>query len=72
MKYKEFVKWCNERACDGCWSFITATTCIQIMGHIKQFPFWRREKEWQKIKDEVERDIVTAIEEKRKELIGNG
>jgi hypothetical protein len=28
MKYKEFVKWCNERACDGAWSIGTAMSCL--------------------------------------------
>ena len=24
MKYKEFIRWCNERACDGCWGMLEA------------------------------------------------
>lgn len=30
MKFKEFVNWCNERACDGCWGTLTAINCSSI------------------------------------------
>ena len=30
MKFKEFAKWCNERACDGCWGMLEAMACIDI------------------------------------------
>ena len=67
MKYKEFVAWCNDRAADGCWDYITAVVCIRIMDCINNLPFWKREKERQKINDVVERDVVAVIEEKMKE-----
>ena len=34
MKYKEFKKWCNEIACDGCWSLKQAQFCIDVMKYI--------------------------------------
>lgn len=48
MKYKEFVQWCNQRACDGCWGTEEAIVCIAVMGDIRKEPFWRREKVWRK------------------------
>lgn len=48
MKYKEFVQWCNQRACDGCWGTEEAIVCIEVMGDIRKEPFWRREKVWRK------------------------
>ena len=70
MTYKEFVDWCNERACDGCWSRDTAICCINIVRHIRHLPFWKRKKEWLRIKDEVERGIVSVINEKIQALKG--
>ena len=70
MKYKEFVAWCNQRACDGCWSMGTALYCIGIMRKIDSLPFWKREKEWRKIKDEVEKNVVSVIETKIKQVYG--
>lgn len=49
MKYKEFTKWCNDRACDGYWSAETAKYCIEVINKINQEPFWRKEKKWRKI-----------------------
>ncbi len=68
MTYKEFVKWCNERACDGCWGMITAMVCIDIMRRIKKIPFWKREKYWkaeyeQKVLDEIVNPINKKIAE---------
>ena len=66
MKYKEFVAWCNQRACDGCWSMGTAIYCIKIMRNIDRLPFWKRQKEWLKIKDIVEAEVVSVIDAKIK------
>lgn len=70
MKYKEFVNWCNDRACDGCWSANTAIYCIKVMDKINSMPFWKRKKEWLKVKDEIERDVVSVINAKIQELNG--
>ena len=41
MKFKEFAKWCNERACDGCWGMLEAMACIDLniapVGTIHQY-----------------------------------
>lgn len=48
MTFKEFRTWCNERACDGCWGYTEAITCIDIGRKILKERFWNREKVWQK------------------------
>lgn len=62
MKYKEFINWCNKRACDGYWGFKEATTCIKIIDEIQKLPFWKRKKEWNnKYKEQVYEQIVQPI-----------
>ena len=69
MKYKECVDWCNQRACDGCWSMKTAIYCIGVCSTINSYRFWKREKIWkEKYEEEVVRDIVEVINEKRREM----
>lgn len=70
MPYKEFVAWCNERACDGCWSMETAMYCIKIMDNINHLPFWKRKKEWSKVKDTIETEVVSVINAKIQALKG--
>lgn len=70
MTYKEFVSWCNERACDGCWGSSTAIYCIEVMTTIDALPFWKRKKEWLKVKDTIETDIVPVINTKIQALKG--
>lgn len=64
MTYKEFVSWCNERACDGCWSMETAIYCIKIINIIDALPFWKRKKAWLEVKGTIETDIVSVINAK--------
>jgi hypothetical protein len=52
VKYKEFVEWCNDRACDGQWCFEDALGCIDITKKVNKEWFWKREKLWQKIDSE--------------------
>ena len=70
MKYKEFVDWCNLRACDGRWSVIQAIRCIETMSMINSMPFWKREKEWRKIRDEIEKKVVAVVEKENKTIVG--
>lgn len=58
MKYKEFVIWCNERACDGCWGMHAAVTCIGVMEDVRKQHFWKREKYW---KEKYEQQVLTSI-----------
>ena len=46
MSYKEFKKWCRERAYDGCWSLKQAIFCQDIMSYVNAHWFWQREKVW--------------------------
>ena len=66
MKFKEFVKWCNERAADGCWGMIESMTCIWVLGEVRKEPFWRREKVW---KDKYEKDVLEQIVDPTEEKI---
>ena len=61
--FKEFIEWSNERAADGFWGIDTAIICININHHIEKFPFWRREKEFQKLKDKLNKEIIIPINE---------
>ena len=63
MKYKEFVRWCNDRACDGCQGPDFATLCIGIMSEVRSLPFWKREKLWQQLNKEfyVEKHIEVIM-----------
>ena len=69
MKFKEFVQWCNERACDGCWGISEIVVCTNIMRDVREQPFWKREKYW---KEQYEKDVVEQIvnplDKKRKEV----
>lgn len=58
MKFKEFVAWCNERACDGMWGVNEAMACIEVMKYVRSKPFWRREKEWQKLNSDWRIDEI--------------
>ena len=69
MTYKEYLAWCNERACDGCWSLQVAIVCSDIANRLYKVPFWKRKKEWLKIKDEIDIEkVVAAINEKIKSM----
>ena len=68
MKYKEFVAWCNERACDGMWGMLTALKCIDVMKRVNGKPSWKREKAWQKFDAEQKiTNICRAIDERAAE-----
>lgn len=68
MKYKEFVRWCNERAGDGCWSYNTAMICINIINTMKSIPFWKQKQEWNNISNDILNNIVLPTNRKIKEI----
>ena len=68
MKYKEFVAWCNQRACDGLWGMNTALCCIEVVNHIKKMPFWKRERVW---KQSYELVVLNVIVYPTNELIAS-
>lgn len=61
MKYKHFVKWCNERAADGQWSLDIVRECLTIIETMKHISFWKRKKIWSEISDDVEKNIVIPV-----------
>ena len=53
MKFRQFAKWCNDRACDGRWGLSAAIICSNIVETIYKQPFWKREKIWQDTNEEL-------------------
>lgn len=68
MTFKEFVEWCNERACDGCWGMIEAMACMDIVSNIRKLPFWKRKKAWKEKEQQVLDEIVNPINRKIEEM----
>ena len=69
MKFKEFVNWCNERACDGCWGMREAISCINLINEIMKIQFWKREKIWKEnYERQVLEEIINPIEKKLEEM----
>lgn len=66
MKFKEFRKWCDERAMDGRWGFREAITCTDAYIMMYRVPFWKREKVW---KTHTARPILEEIVESTNLLI---
>lgn len=64
MTFKEFNKWCNCRACDGCWDMNTAMYCVEICRKINKLPFWKKKKAWNEVKDFIEKEVIQVIDEK--------
>ena len=54
----------------GCWSANTAIYCIEVMEKINALPFWKRKKEWLKVKNIIETDVVAVINAKIQEMKG--
>ena len=60
MTFKEFVEWCNIRACDGLWGLGHVVAAIDIIQDVRKKPFWKREKYW---KEHYEADVISQIVE---------
>ena len=70
MKFKEFVNWCNKRACDGCWGLYEANMCIYVINDVRKKLFWNREKYWkEKWEHEICNEIVAPTEAKIAEIL---
>lgn len=61
MKYKEFRNWCNDRAFDGYWGLKEAIICCNCVEEIQNMPFWKRNKRWEEVGDEIVRVVVNPI-----------
>jgi len=68
MKYKEFKKWCEERATDGCWGMSEAIACMMTINEIDKHFIFKREKIWQKNYAECIIPIIDEINYKIEKL----
>ena len=53
MTFKEFVEWCNMRACDGLWGLHHVVLAIDIIEDVRKKSFWKREKYWKEHYKEI-------------------
>lgn len=63
MTYKEFLDFCNDRACDGQWGMLEAMSCIKIVEEInaiqiKAFGFIPLKKKTKKAREEAWRKNI--------------
>lgn len=70
MTFKQFKKWCSDRACDGCWGYNDALYCIELIQNMMKIPWWKRNKVWKKIETQVLYAVVTPINQKIQEVMG--
>ena len=70
MKYKQFRKWCSDRTFDGCWGMTEAIICCNIISDLDKTPFWKREKKWQEMIEEIVTKIVEPTNKKIAEVLG--
>ena len=71
MTFKQFGSWCNDRACDGCWGYKEALLCIEVIDNVRKYPFWKREKVWNRyFKERIMTAIVEPTNRKIQEVFG--
>lgn len=71
MEYKEFIRWCNDRAADGYWDLETAKFCGKLISKIQKMRWWKRNKIWkQNYEQDVVNDIVIPFDKMRKTWLG--
>lgn len=71
MKFKEFEKWCNDRARDGCWGLKEAIICVCAVKEIRHYPLWKRENFWKEnYEEDIVEYIVKPLDKKRHEVLG--
>lgn len=63
MTYRQFSKWCNDRAADGCWGFKEASLCCYVITEIQKLPFWKREKAWRGEEEFLVNNVINPINE---------
>ena len=73
MTFKEFMAWCNDRACDGLWSLREVMEVLDIVSDVMKTMPWRREKYWKKYyESRVMQQIVIPINKRIEESYGAG
>ena len=68
MTWKEFQKWCNDRAADGCWGYKECKVCVEALRLIQSAPFWKRNYLWKLIATTVVEQIVLPTNQKIAEI----
>lgn len=63
MTYKEFGKWCNARAADGCWSFQIAILCCEEYSKVTRLPFFKKRKQLKENIPQSYQEIVDFVNE---------
>ena len=64
MTWKEFQKWCNERACDGLWGNKECRICLLMLRNIRSLPFWKRKKAWEEIRQTMLVKVILPTNQK--------
>lgn len=70
MTFEYFDAWCNDRAADGCWGFLEALTCCDIMREMHGTPRRKRKKKWAELNANncIYEEIVKPTNEKIAEV----
>ena len=66
MTFKEFSRWCNNKACTGQLGYYEATTCMSIYEDVKKVFILKREKYWQ---EKYAQDVYLSIVEPTEKII---
>lgn len=65
MTYKEFLEYCNDRACDGRWGFDEAVTCLSVIDEINAIKVktlgFTRKKKTEQAQEEAWRKMVSQL-----------
>ena len=73
MTFKEFMVWCNDRACDGLWSLREVMEVLDIVSDVMKTRPWRREKYWKKrYESRVMQQIVIPLNKRIEEFYERG
>ena len=73
MTFKEFMAWCNDRACDGFWSLREVMEVLDIASDVMKTRPWRREEYWKKqYESHVMQQIVIPINKRIYESLRKG
>lgn len=62
MKFKEFVKWCEQNSSNYNWNDTMNSYCENIINEVYSIKWWLRERIWKKdYEDIVLRNVVTPF-----------
>ena len=66
MTFKEFITWCNQRACDGVWTFLESFYFRSVIYAIGRYCRKDREREWQFMYHSEAKEYIDAVEARMK------